>query len=438
MNKQKISVIGLGKLGSPMAAVFAKKGYEVIGLDINRSFVDRINSGQAPVNEPQLQEFINQSNGRLQATTDYDRAITETDITFVILPTPSQQDGFFSNDFLLGAVKSIGEILARKTNWHLVVITSTTMPGSTGGVIKQALEKSSGKSVGRDIGLCYSPEFIALGCVIRNMLNPDFILIGESDSHAGDVLESVYVTCCDNSPAIKRMNITNAELTKISVNTYVTTKISYANMVSEYCDQLPDADVDVVMDAVGSDSRIGKKYLKAALGYGGPCFPRDNKAFAALGRELGANSDLAMATDKINNHQVERLFNKIQSACNPGEKIAVLGLSYKPDTDVIEESQGVLLVKRLVDAGYNVIAFDPEAMPNSQNVLPTSCIRANNLEEATAQVSVVVITTAWPEFAGKSAFHGKTEVHTIIDPWSLVEPSSLPDSIRLIRMGKST
>src|SRR5262249_2828965 len=156
--------------------------------------------------------------------------------------------------------------------------TSTVMPGSTGGEIQAELERASGRKIGPDLGLAYNPEFIALGTVVRDMLRPDFILIGESDKQTGDLLEAIYERSCDNDPAIRRMSFVNAELTKISVNTYVTTKISYANMLAEMCDRLPGADVDVVSAAVGSDSRIGSKYIKGAIGYGGPCFPRDNKA----------------------------------------------------------------------------------------------------------------------------------------------------------------
>ena len=183
-------------------------------------------------------------------------------MTFVIVPTPSDASGRFSNAAVLGAMKSIGPRSVAKTRYHVVVITSTVMPGSTGGEIQQALEQHAGRRVGPQLGLCYNPEFIALGSVVRDMLRPDMILIGESDTKAGDILERIYAKSCDNTPAIRRMNFVNAELTKISVNTFVTTKISYANMLADICDRLPGADVDVVTQAVGTDSRIGVKYLQ--------------------------------------------------------------------------------------------------------------------------------------------------------------------------------
>src|SRR6478735_459302 len=321
----KISVIGLGKLGAPLAAVFASKGFPVIGTDLNPAFVNAINAGRAPVDEPNLQELISDNRERLQATVDASAAVAATDVTFVIVPTPSDPDGRFTNRFILDAMQMVGEGLRRKTAYHVVVITSTVMPGSTGGEIRAALELHSGRRVGDGLGLCYNPEFIALGTVVRDMLSPDMILIGESDARAGDMLQRIYERSCDSRPVIRRMNFVNAELTKIAVNTYVTTKISYANMLADICDRLPGADVDAVTQAVGSDSRVGAKYLRGAIGYGGPCFPRDNVAFASLARSLGARADLAEATDSINQYQVERVLGAVQARLPEGGTVAILG-----------------------------------------------------------------------------------------------------------------
>jgi UDPglucose 6-dehydrogenase len=393
-----------------------------------------LNNGKAPVKEPLLQEYIESSQDYLKATTSYQEAISDSDVSFVILPTPSDETGFFSNDYLIQAMNSIGEALKTKTNYHLVIITSTTMPGSTDSIIKQTLENASGRKVGENLGLCYSPEFIALGNVIHNMLNPDFVLIGESDKKAGDLLESIYLQMCDNQPLVKRMNFTNAELTKIAVNTFVTTKISYANMLSEYCDYLPDADVDVVTDAVGSDSRIGTKYLKGALGYGGPCFPRDNKAFSALGREIGAKSDLAEATDRINDHQVNRLFNKVKNLVSTSEPITILGLSYKPDTEVIEQSQGIMLANQLSEANYKVTVFDPMAT-HLNSSLSEHCNVAKSLGSAIEHAKLIIITTPWKEFT--HIYSEKLSPDTIIiDPWSLIDAESFDEQVTVISLGR--
>jgi UDPglucose 6-dehydrogenase len=311
------------------------------------------------------------------------------------------------------------------------------MPGSTGGEIREALERASGRKVGPELGLAYNPEFIALGTVVRDMLRPDFILIGESDPATGEALEAIYKRSCDNQPIIRRMNFVNAELTKISVNTYVTTKISYANMLAEMCDKLPGADVDVVSTAVGSDTRVGSKYIKGAIGYGGPCFPRDNKAFAALGRHLGVRCDLAEATDAINDHQIERLVGAVQAHAAPGARVAVLGLSYKPDTQVIEESQGVSLAAKLSDEGYLVTVFDPLAMQPAETMLTDHVMFASDLDHALADADVAVVTTAWPEFkegVARALTQGGRKC-VVIDPWRMFDQAALPASASLVRMG---
>lgn len=434
--KPRLNVIGLGKLGSPMAAVFATKGFEVVGLDYNAAFVEAINAGRAPVVEPQLQEHIDRGRSNLRATTDYVEAVHATDVSFIIVPTPSGPDRMFVNKFVVDAVEKIGAALKTKDGYHVVVVTSTVMPGSTETVIKDALEASSGRKVGVDVGLCYNPEFIALGSVVRDMLNPDMLLIGESDPRAGDMLESIYRSSTDSNPEYQRMNLVNAELCKISVNTYVTTKISYANMIADMCDHLPGADADVVTRAVGADSRVGKKYLKPAIGYGGPCFPRDNKAFSAFGRKLGVNTALAEATDAINEHQFQRMIGAVEASAEPGASVTILGMSYKPHTAVIEESQGVYLAKYLIEKGYSVSISDPMATEAALAVLGSTVNATPQAQDAVSHADVVVITTPWTQFKdvdwSKDATSGKPRV--VIDPWGIT-PDTVGAGARVVRLG---
>jgi len=395
----KISIIGLGKLGSPMAAVMAHKGHTVVGVDVNAEFVNAIQEGRPPVQEPQLADMITANRERLSATLDYEKAILATDVTFIIVPTPSKADGRFSMDYVLKAAEQIGPALQKKGAWHIVVLSSTVMPGSTDSVLKPALERLSSLKCGVDFGLCYNPEFIALGSVVRDMLNPDMILIGESDERSGKTLESLYARLCESNPRIRRMNYVNAELTKLSVNTFVTTKISYANMLAQVCETLPGADVDVITSAIGCDTRIGTKYLKGALGYGGPCFPRDNIAFSALARDNGVPALLAEATDELNRRQVPRMAELILARLPKGGTAAVMGLSYKPYTDVIEESQGVAIAKHLLAAGARVMVYDPAAMANAKRQLSGNITFAESMSECARAADVLAITTPWPEFA---------------------------------------
>ena len=227
---QRVSVVGLGKLGACMVASMASKGMQVIGVDVNSKTVDLFNRGCAPVLEPDLSELIAANRGKLSATLDYKTAVLGSDTTFIIVPTPSDEKGGFSLRYVAQAAREIGRALAEKPGYHNVVVTSTVLPGSTHFAVLPILEQESGKKCGPDFGLCYNPEFIALGSVIHDLLNPDFILIGESDKRAGEDLEGLYKSFCNNSPPITRMNFVNAELTKISVNTFVTTKITFANI----------------------------------------------------------------------------------------------------------------------------------------------------------------------------------------------------------------
>lgn len=434
--KPRLSIIGLGKLGSPMAAVFGYKGFEVVGVDLNEAFVAAINSGLAPVQEPKLQELLDLATGRVRATTDYSDAILNTDVTFIIVPTPSGRDHLFSNKYLVDALAKIGHALRSKSDYHVVVVTSTVVPGSMDGELAGVLETASGRNIGHNLGFCYNPEFIALGSVVKNMLYPDMLLIGQSDDKAGAVLEQIYRSSTDSNPEYHRMNLVNAELCKISVNTFVTTKISYANMIADMCDHLPGADAYVVTRAVGADSRVGRKYLTPAIGYGGPCFPRDNKAFSALARRLGVNSALAEATDQINDHQLDRLQRAIEAVTPRHGTVAILGLSYKPDTGVIEESQGVQLAQWLAENGYKVFGSDPLALDATASVLQQTVQLVADATLAIASAEVVVVMTPWPEYAQIDPAHFAKGVRkTVIDPWGHIDVNAIAVVADVLRLG---
>jgi UDPglucose 6-dehydrogenase len=432
-----VSVIGLGKLGSPMAACFAARGFTTHGVDLNPQKVNAINSGVPPVHEPGLEELILESGSRLQAGQNIGEAVQNSDVTFIVVGTPSDATGGFSLQYVLPTCEAVGRALATKKSFHLVVITSTVMPGSTGGAVLAALERASGKRCGTNFGLCYNPEFIALGTVIRDFYNPDFLLIGESDARSGEMLAGIYKTVCKNSPAIARMNLMNAEITKLAVNTYITTKISYANMLARLCEKLPDADVNVVTDALGLDSRIGAKYLKGAVSYGGPCFPRDNRALAALASRVGASSGLAEATDIFNRAQIKLLAETVKSHHSTGDAIGILGLTYKPNTDVVEESFGLLLAQELSSAKLDVIVFDPStdaarALSNFENVRVAASARV-----CIAASGVVVLATPWQEFREIPANQWARDdsPRAIIDCWRALSHLDGAEGVRYFKLG---
>jgi UDPglucose 6-dehydrogenase len=414
-----VSVIGLGKLGACIAASFAHKGFSVIGADVSARTVDLINEQKAPVVEPQLSEMMAGLKGKLRATQDVAQAVVDSDVTLIVVPTPSTAEGGFSIDFVVEAARSIGQGLKAKSGYHLVVLTSTVLPGSTEYGMIPVLERESGKKVDADFGVCYSPEFIALGQVIKDFLNPEFLLIGEHDERAGMMLAETYLEVTDNAPKIARMNIVNSELTKISVNAYVTMRISFANMVASLSEQLPGGDVDTVTGALGLDTRIGSRYLKGAVAFGGPCFPRDNQALAYLARQLGPSGALAEAVHAYNDTSNQKLAERVLEVVPAGGSVAVLGLSYKPDSNVIEEAPGFLLARNLAAAGARVTVHDPMAMDTVRRVLGDKVQYAKTVGEAIDDNDVVVITTPDRAYAAieLSSIPPKT---IVIDAWRLL------------------
>ena len=426
-----------------MAACFAAGGLPVIGVDSDILKVEAVERGEAPVFEPGLQEFIQANLQRLSASTGIRRAVLETQITFIVVATPSQPDGGFSLHYVLPACEQIGQALQAKGDFHVVVLTSTVMPGATEGPVREVLERASGKVAGRDFGLCYGPEFIALGSVIRDFLNPDFVLIGESDARSGAILEALYQKVCRNAPPVARMGLVSAEVAKLAVNTYVTTKISFANMLARICEKLPGADVDAVTGALGMDSRIGHRYLKGAISYGGPCFPRDNRALIALARRVGAPANIAEVTDSFNRAQIRWLADVASMHCNGERSVSILGLTYKPNTDVVEAAPGVLLAQELISRGIAVTAYDPAGGRRAETLLEGAARIAESAEECVQAAEVVVVTTPWPEFIHlrpeiwSANHHKRCTPRTVLDCWNVLGQLRGRPGIRHVRFGSA-
>lgn len=436
----RYSVIGLGKLGASMAAAIASRGFYVIGVDVSHRAVELVNAGHAPVQETNLEETIADNRERLRATLSHRDAILNSDVTFVVVPTPSDVRGAFSLQYAAWAFREIGRALKEKDGYHNVVLTSTVLPGSTRYGLLPILERESGKVCGRDFGLCYSPEFIALGSVIHDFLNPDFVLIGEFDERCGSQLEACYAQIMENNPPCQRMSIENAELTKIAVNTFVTTKITFANMLADLCERIPGGDIDVVTKALGFDRRIGHKYLKGALGYGGPCFPRDNVALGFIARALGSRAELAETTDSINRTLPEKIVERVRPLIHKGATVAVLGLAYKPFSHVVEESQGIYLAKALSKLGARVVAYDPLAGEMARAELRDQAVVLDSLDDCLIQAEIVVITTPDPVFQALTAadFERKNRMMTVVDCWRILdnELAGCPN-VRYIPIGRS-
>jgi len=396
---QSASVFGLGKLGACIAATLAARGFEAVGIDIDAEKVRRLNEGQPPVEEPLLAETVQAGRARLRASTDPREAV-KTDVSFFIPPTGSLPDGSFSNEFLLKAMQPCAKALAGAgKKGHLFVCSSTTTPGACDTVLVPMIEKETHWTCGRDFGFCYNPEFIALGNVVNGLLEPDLVLIGESDPESGAALEALYKKYNRTRPQISRMSLVSAELAKISLNSYITMKISFTNQLRMIAERFPKADIHTVLDAIGSDSRIGKKYLRAGLSYGGPCFPRDNRLVAYIARQVGVSAPLAEASDKVNEDTKLDLLEKVKARITRNDTVAVLGLSYKPDTYITEEAAGLYLAQHLKQQGYRVLVHDFGAKPsNNPSLHEFEVIENLTLLVSRDDIKLAVICCPWPQY----------------------------------------
>lgn len=426
-----VSVIGLGKLGSPLLAVLAAAGHSVIGVDLNLTTVDALNAGRAPVQEPELQDLLTIHRRQYRATTDTLEAVRASEATFVIVPTPSGPDGGFTLDYLGPVAREIGTALRDKEDGHLIVIVSTVMPGQTAEIARM-IEQQCDKREGEGFHLVYSPTFIALGSVIRNLRYPDYVLVGLSSWAARETMRvfwKLFNPLVFNEAQPRVMLWPSAEIAKIAQNAYITMKITFANQLSDLCGAVPGANVDDVTAALGSDTRIGAKYLKAGTAFGGPCFPRDSRALARIGM------DSALMTDRANTETLFQLANTIDSVIAKGRSsiIGLLGLSYKPGTPSIEESASLRLLGFFKH--WRVVVYDPLAMEEARAVLGDTVEYAASAQDCVERATVIVLMH--PDMlVPLSAFDGKV----VIDPWRVLPTESdyaseMPINITHIPLG---
>jgi len=356
-----LAVIGLGKLGLPLAALLANSTNDVFAYDSSEAVRVNLRNQKTTFTEPGLDELLQDSSSSLHICNSIVETVSQADIVFIIVPTPSEESGRFTNRFVLDAVNEIGRAIRGHGKKIVIDIVSTVMPGSCEGEITSALENSSNRKIGENLGLCYNPEFIALGSVIHDMEYPDMHLIGQSSDWAGQMVEAALKTIVKREVPVRRMSLTEAELVKIAVNNFVTMKISYANLLYQAALTLGNVNIDTITNAIGLDSRVGMKYLKAAAPYGGPCFPRDTRALSYMYQEIGLSDSLSSATNVANLNHIEFIGNYVKGRIAGTDKVGIVGISYKPGTKVTEESPGVAIGKKIEKLGHEVVYWDDEA-----------------------------------------------------------------------------
>jgi len=442
MTQQRISIVGTGYVGLCTAIGFATKGYKTITSTHDPEKATSINKGIPPFYEPKLQESLQKvvRNGYLKSTLDNKEAVLNTDITFIATATPSKPNGSINLQHIRNATREIAEALNKKDTYHLVVIKSTVVPGTTKNVVKPLLEKHSNKHCGSDFGLCMNPEFLREGSALHDALNPDRIIIGEHDKKSGDTLQALYQDFYgDKTPPTIRTNLPTAELIKYANNAFLATKISFINTIANICEKIPEADITTVAKGIGLDQRINPQFLNAGLGYGGSCLPKDAKALIAFSNQLGYKPAMLQTVQEVNENQAKHAVEKAKEKLTElkGKKIAILGLSFKPNTDDMREARSIPIINQLLKEGAKVTAYDPIAIPNAKLILKEKIRYASSPVECLKDADCCIIVTEWEEIKKLKPedFTQNMRQPILIDGRRIYDPKQFSQKLKFTAIG---
>ena len=408
----KISVVGTGYVGLVCAVGFAEKGHDVVCVDIDEDKVRMINDGESPIHEDGLDTLLKKNIGKsLKATTDLDDAVRTTELSLIAVGTPFDGESI-DLQYIEEVSRQIGEVLKSKDSYHVVVVKSTVVPGTTDEVVKPILERASGKQAGADFGVGMNPEFLREGVAVKDFMNPDRIVLGGIDDRTQDLLSRAYATFIDTD-VIKTSNKT-AELIKYTSNSLLATMISFSNEIANLCTAVGGVDIVDVMKGVHFDKRLmpidenGHRvrpgfvsYLESGCGFGGSCFPKDVKALISHGEALGQDMGLLNAVIEINEQQPYKVIQLLEKHFDSlsGLRVSVLGLAFKPGTDDMRESPAIKIVNELIKAKANICAFDPVAKDEAERLFGAADIRyADTLADAIGDAETLLILTRWDVF----------------------------------------
>ena len=419
-----ISVVGSGYVGLISAAGFAEKNHKVVCVDIDPKKVDMINSAKPPIYEEGLAEILEHVVPKyLTASLDLEKSVMESDITFICVGTPSDNDGSINLKYVKEVAAQVGEILAKKPGYHVVVTKSTIIPGSTEEHIIPVLEEKSGKKAGVDFGVAMNPEFLREGAAIDDFMKPDRVVIGSLNDRDGDLVEKIYHNF--KAPVL-RVGLKTAEMIKYTSNSLLATKVSFINEIGNVCKKL-GVDVYDVAKGVGLDHRISPSFLNAGPGFGGSCFPKDVKAMVHKAREVGVEPILLQAVLDVNAKQPQIVLEQLKSNYKlKGSNVSVLGLAFKAGTDDMRESPAIAIIEGLVEAGAFVKGYDPKAMDNAKKELPKIKYAAS-IEDALKDSELCVIATEWPQF--KTIDFSPMKFKKVFDTRHILNIDLLPDDV---------
>ena len=395
----KIAVIGTGYVGLVTGACFSEVSVNVICVDIDQKKIDNLNKGIIPIYEPGLEEIVlrNSTKNKLKFSTSLQESIKDVDVVFIAVGTPPDEDGSADLKYVLSVASDIGKYIQKQ----IVVVNKSTVPVGTAEKVKQAIQKEltlRGQTI--EFYVASNPEFLKEGSAIDDFMKPDRIVIGTDNIDAENIMRKLYKPFLLNGHPIIFMDIPSAEMTKYAANAMLATKISFMNDVANLC-EIMGADVNMVRRGIGSDSRIGSKFIYPGVGYGGSCFPKDVKALIKTAKDNHYNMRILNAVEEVNDFQKSVLFNKVNTHFNnqlKGKTFAIWGLAFKPKTDDMREAPSLVIIENLLKAGANVVAYDPVAAHEAKRILGDTISYSNEMYDTLTKADALLIITEWPEF----------------------------------------
>ncbi len=424
-----IAIVGTGYVGLVTGACFAEVGINVTCVDIDAKKIENLRQGIIPIYEPGLDELVkrNSEAGRLKFTTSLEECINEVEVVFCAVGTPPDQDGSADLHYVIEVARTFGRLIDR----YAILVTKSTVPVGTSKLVRAAIEEElekRGETI--EFEVASNPEFLKEGAAIKDFMSPDRVVIGTETPRARKVMERLYRPFLLNNFRVIFMDIASAEMTKYAANSMLATRISFMNEIAALC-ELVGADVNMVRKGIASDARIGSKFLYPGCGYGGSCFPKDVKALARTGAEAGHRMKIIEAVDEVNNQQKLVVFHKLEAALETlrGKRVAIWGLSFKPETDDMREAPSLVVIDRLLAHGAKVVVYDPVAMDECKRRIGNKVIYAKDMYDAAADADAVALLTEWKQFRVpswrviKKAMRG----NVIVDGRNIYDPVELAD-----------
>lgn len=393
-----IAIVGTGYVGLVSGACFAEVGVDVTCVDINAEKIESLKQGIIPIYEPGLDDLVkrNTAAGRLHFTTNLASCINDVDVVFCAVGTPPDEDGSADLKYVKAVAREFGSLIERYT----IFVTKSTVPVGTSRIVAKVInEELSKRNANVDFDLASNPEFLKEGAAIKDFMSPDRVVIGTNSQRAQKVMERLYRPFLLNNFRVIFMDIASAEMTKYAANAMLATRISFMNDIANLC-ELVGADVNMVRKGIGSDLRIGRKFLYPGCGYGGSCFPKDVKALAKTGREHGYQMRIIEAVEEVNELQKTVVFNKIKASLGSlnGKRICIWGLAFKPETDDMREATALVVIPMLIESGAEVVVYDPVAMDECRRRLGDSVAYARDMYEAAIDADAIALLTEWKQF----------------------------------------